>query len=406
MNQKLISRPYYQNLLLSLQGKNIIKVITGARRSGKSTLMELYQLELKKQGIADDHIISFNLEDEDNAHLTVSTNLHRAVLDQVKDDGQYYVFLDEIQICEQFEKAVDSLFLRKNIDIVITGSNAFMLSGELATRLAGRYITIEVLPLSFKEFRTAVQDEGLSRETDFNRYLQYGTFPALLEYLATPNLIANYYEMLFNSIVVKDIATRHNIRDIRILTKVIRTLCSSIGSAISARNITNTLKTAGYQTSIPTISQYLSALEESYFFYPVQRFDVNGRKLLQSQEKFYLIDPGFRQYLSSSTKADIGHLIENIVYLELRRRYSHVYIGRAADKEIDFVTREGDRFAYFQVSLSILDETTRERELSAFDGIKDNFPKTLLTLDTIGTGMSYNGVEHINLLDWLLADKG
>lgn len=403
MKHNIVTRPHYLNLLQSFKGKHVIKVIMGARRSGKSTLMSLYQAMLFGQGVDKDHIIAFNLEDESNAYLSDSTSLHQVVSDRMKDDDIYYIFLDEVQICQGFEKAVNSLFLRPNVDIVITGSNAFMLSGELATLLAGRYVAIEVMPLSFKEFRDAVADEGNSRESDFNRYLRYGTFPALLEYLDVPHLMSNYYEMLFNSIVVKDIATRHQIRDVRSLTQVIRTLVSSLGSAVSARNIANTLKSAGQPTSVPTISQYLQALQESYFFYPVARFDVRGRAVLGSQEKFYLVDPGFRQYLSTSASPDIGHLIENVVYLELRRRYSAVYIGKAADKEIDFVVREGGRLAYFQVSLSVMDEKTRQRELSAFDAVKDNFPKTLLTLDVIGTNTSYNGIEHLNLLDWLLA---
>ncbi len=403
MQRKPIPRPHYLEKLQALREKHIIKVIMGPRRSGKSTLMALYQEALRDDGVDDAHIIALNLDDEANAHLRNHEALHQAVLDRMSGNDTYHLFLDEIQLCPQFEKAVTSLFLRPNIDVVITGSNAFMLSGELATLLAGRYVAIEVMPLSFKEFRSAVAPENNSRETDFNRYLQYGTFPALLDYLAVPHLMADYYEMLFNSIVVKDIATRHQIRDIRSLTQVIRTLVSSIGSPVSARNMANTLKSAGHPTSVPTISQYLSALQEAYFFYPVPRFDLNGRAILRAQEKYYLADPGFRQHLSTSASPDIGHLIENVVYLELRRRYPHVYIGKAADKEIDFVVREGERLAYFQVALSILDEATRKRELAAFDATKDNFPKMLLTLDTIGTNTSYNGIEHLNLLDWLLA---
>lgn len=394
-------RPFYLNALWSWKDSQEIKVVVGPRRSGKSTLFELYQDKLRENGVSDDHIISFNLESP-RLNLTDSEKLFAAVMARVKDEDPYYVFIDEVQECKQFEKAVNGLALEKNLDIYITGSNAHLLSGELSTFLSGRFIAIEMMPLSFAEFRSAVLEDSLSSEDDFNRYLQIGSFPALIDFRDNSLKINNYYSSLLSTVFDKDIRSRHSLRNEEALQRVARAIASSVGSAVSARRITNTLKSAGFEVSNTTVTSYLEWLCEAYYCYRVPRFDIRGNAALSTEEKFYLCDTGFRQYLINSSTSDLGHLIENIVFLELKRRYGTVSVGKTGEREVDFVVKRGQDIAYFQVSLSVLDDATLQRELAPLEAIRDNQPKFLLTLDTIGKNRNLNGIRQLNLIEWLL----
>ena len=400
-----IARPHYLKELLKWKDDAAIKVVIGPRRSGKSMLFSLYQDELRRRGVTDDHIIAFNLEDLRCAELTDAKTLYDTVMNLAKDDDTYYVFLDEIQECRQFEKAVNSLALQKNIDICITGSNAHILSGELTTFLSGRFIRIEMMPLSFTEFRSAVKEDGLTPAEDFNRYLTIGTYPALVAYRNDPVKITTYYSSLIDTVIEKDIRSRYQIRNAFLLRRVIQTIASSVGSPVSARKITNTLKSNHDEVSNVTVNLYLKALEEAYVCYRVPRYDVKGNKCLTTDEKFYLCDPGFRQNLINAATPDLGRLIENIVYLELRRRFIQVTVGKVGKQEVDFVARTRDDVRYYQVSVSVLNEDTFLREIHAFDEIRDNYPKILLTLDVIGNGRNINGIRQINLIDWLLSSE-
>lgn len=398
----LVDRPTYLDRLWKRRHNGMVKVIQGPRRCGKSTLLKLFQMRLRDRGVGADHLVSFNLEDRVHASLLTADALHDAVMQKVEDSGMHYVFIDEVQMCPGFERAVDSLILRENIDLYITGSNAFMLSGELATLLTGRYMPLEVMPLSFSEYRSGTVSDGLSVEEDFQQYIRGGSFPALLKYRHDETYVDDYYQMLQNSMIVKDIAIRHQFKKIDLLERLTRFLASGVGSIISARKIADTLSSEKEDVSNRTISDYLKALAESYFFLAVPRFDVVGRQLLRGNEKYYLCDPGFRYHLVAARDRALGHIVENVVYLELRRRYTTVTVGKTPTSEIDFVAQRGDVIHYYQVSLSVMDEQTFEREIKAFDGVPDNYPKFLLSMDRIGAGENHNGIEQLHLLDWLL----
>ena len=402
---KTFGRPAYLKKLWAWKDDRLIKAVIGPRRSGKSVLLSLYRDRLKQSGVAPENIIAFNLEDYAQLALTDPHALHEAVLGAASDPHQqYYVFIDEVQACREFERVVSSLALRENIDLYITGSNARLLSGDLATLLSGRYVSIEMMPLSFAEFRSAVAADGLSADEDFRRYLNVGGFPAVVPFLDEPEKVKTYYSDLLDAILMKDIVSRLEIRNPDALMRVIRALSSSIGSPVSARRLTNTLKSAG-RRPIPsnvTVGNYLKALEAAFFCYRAQRFDVKGNQFLSAEEKYYLCDHGFRHMLVNARSAGLGHVIENIVYLELRRRYPKVAVGKAGAHEIDFVARSGEDVAYFQVAQTVMAEETLARELASFEAAKDNYPKTLLTLDRFGAGANYQGVRQVNLVDWLL----
>lgn len=397
-----VQRPFYLEKLHKWQDTDLIKVLMGPRRSGKSVLLELFRNDLRKNGVADERFIVFNLEDLNCRQLHEPEALHQAVLERVKDDGRYYVFIDEIQCCNGFERVVDSLHLHRNLDIYITGSNAFLLSGELATLLTGRYLPIEVTPFSFSEFREAVADDGNSSDVDFRRYLEIGSFPLAVQARNDPSLVAAFYDMLRDSMLLKDVAARLQLRDTALISRLTAMIASSTGSLISARKIADTLRSNQIGSSVTTISEYLKALSGAYFFLKAPRFDVAGRKMLTSPEKFYLCDPGFHRHLVPGRDRALGHLIENVVYLELRRRWNSVCTGRIGEKEIDFVAQSGQDVAYYQVAASILDEAVFEREVSAFAGIKEPFPQYVLTLDRIGVNETVRGIKVLNLVDWLL----
>ncbi len=402
MLNNIISRPDYLKKLTGFQNNNLIKVIMGPRRCGKSFLLKLFQKDLLNRGIEPDHLICIELDDLLLNSLRDPKTLHSYVLERIKDENTYFVFIDEVQLCPHFEEVLASLVKRTNIDLYVTGSNAYLLSGELTTFLTGRYTKIEMFPLSFKEFRNAVVNDRLTAQEDFERYLQIGSFPALVRDRNDPDHIAIYYSDLIQSIILKDISWRLKIRDTETLFKLCCFLASNIGSAFSSTNIINILKSQKVEISRLTLSTYLNALIDSYFIERVPRFDVRRKATLRTEEKYYLTDTGFRHHLIISPVKDYGHILENIVYLELCRRFKRVRIGKNAQKEIDFIVQTNDGFAYYQVAQTVLDPNTLDRELSAFEGIKDAYPRFLLTMDTLGKGRNFDGVKQLNIIEWLL----
>ncbi len=402
MLNNIISRPDYLKKLTGFQNNNLIKVIMGPRRCGKSFLLKLFQKDLLNRGIEPDHLICIELDDLLLNSLRDPKTLHSYVLERIKDENTYFVFIDEVQLCPHFEEVLASLVKRTNIDLYVTGSNAYLLSGELTTFLTGRYTKIEMFPLSFKEFRNAVVNDRLTAQEDFERYLQIGSFPALVRDRNDPDHIAIYYSDLIQSIILKDISWRLKIRDTETLFKLCCFLASNIGNAFSSTNIINVLKSQKVEISRLTLSTYLNALIDSYFIERVPRFDVRGKATLRTEEKYYLTDTGFRHHLIISPVKDYGHILENIVYLELCRRFKRVRIGKNAQKEIDFIVQTNDGFAYYQVAQTVLDPNTLDRELSAFEGIKDAYPRFLLTMDTLGKGRNFDGVKQLNIIEWLL----
>ncbi len=397
----MIKRTIYLQTLQSWREKQVIKVITGVRRCGKSTLFQQFIDHLLAEGVNQEQIIYINLEDLAFESLLDYRELHNHIAQRLSRTGMTYVFLDEVQQCLNFEKAVDSLYIKENVDLYITGSNANLLSGELATLLSGRYVQIEMLPLSFKEFVTSGVVSESVRER-FNRYLRYGSFPFLTQLEESESTIRTYIEGIYSTILLKDIASRDGIADVTLLEDIIRFLSSSIGSPISAKRISDAINASGRKISVNTVDKYLKALTESFVFYKADRFDIKGRNLLKTLSKYYIVDTGLRNVLLPPSSPDLGHQIENIVYLELLRRDFRVNVGKVGDREVDFVASSKNQLIYFQVATTVLAEETLERELEAFSGIPDNFPRVLLTLDDIPSYANHNGVHQIYLLDWLL----
>ena len=399
----MIERTEYLEQLKRFKDKNLIKVVTGIRRCGKSTLFELYINYLKENGIKDDQIIKINLEDAD-FNFTGYKELYDYVNKKLDSKKQFYVFLDEVQNVPMFQKAVDSLYIKKNVDVYITGSNAYLLSGELATLLSGRYIEIKMLPLSFKEYLSAF-DNNLekSRYDYFLDYMRNGGMPGNISILQdNPNDLDAYLEGIFSTIVYKDIITRNNITDKMLLESVLKFIFDSIGSPISTKKISDTLTSKGMPTSNHTVENYISAFVESFLIYKAERFDVKGKNLLARDYKYYVVDPGLRSYLlGKKADSDMGHILENIVYLELLRRGYKVYVGKVDDLEVDFVAENRDGLKYYQVALSVRDENSLERELKSIQKTGDHYPKYLLTFD-MDLETDYDGITKINVVDWLL----
>lgn len=395
----MISRDIYLRALLQWRDKDVIKVITGVRRCGKSTLMELLKRELRSQGVADDHIVHINLELLENEPLLEYHALHEAILDRCRDDGMHYILLDEVQNVREFQRAIDSLYIRPNIDLYITGSNAYLLSGTLATLLSGRYVEFKMLPFSFAEYRTARSDEGLTARRLWSEYLYDGSFPAILQMAGNDALAFDYLDGILNTILIKDVSQRLN-ADASTLRSLVVFLYDNIGNLCSPASIAKAMKASGQSVSAPTVSRYLEALEAAYLVYPALRYDVRGKRILKQEKKYYAVDMGLRRVLCSNSVRDTGRILENVVYLELLRREKNVYVGQGPAGEIDFVTSGAEGTKYWQVSESVARAETLERELSSFAGAKDNYPKTLITLDDVREE-SYDGIRCVNALDWL-----
>lgn len=395
----MIARENYLETLKNFKDKNLIKVITGIRRCGKSTLFSLFGDYLKEIGIDESQIISINLEDGDYRNITNSDLLYEFINEKLNSDKMNYVFIDEVQQVPNFQQAVDWLYVKKNVDLYITGSNAYLLSGELATLLSGRYVQIKMLPLSFKEYVSAF-DKNSNTMSLYSDYLVNSSFPGTLE-LTRKQDIRAYLEGIYSTILLKDIVTRRKISDPTMLESVIEFMFDNIGNLCSSTKIANAMTSAGRKISTPTVENYLSALCDSFILYKATRYDVKGKGHLASGSKYYLSDIGLRYYLLGTKKTDMGHILENIVYLELLRRGYEVYIGKFGDLEVDFVAINEMGVEYYQVSQTVLDEKTLSRELTPLNSIKDHNQKFLLTLDYTPL-TSHNGIKQINAIDWLL----
>lgn len=393
----MIERVEYLEKLKKWKDKDVIKVITGIRRSGKSTLFELYIDYLKNEGIKDDHIISINLESPD-FEFNNYKELYDYINKKIVDKDNYYIFLDEVQNVESFQKAVDGLYIKKNTDVYITGSNAYLLSGELATLLSGRYIEIKMLPLSFKEYSDYLKEEA--SEKLYLRYINNSSFPYALK-LDSESEIDDYIEGIYNTILVKDIVARKKIADAGMLKSITEFLFSSIGSTMSVKKIADTLNSKGRKISVHTVENYLDYLIESYIFNKTSRYDIKGKQYLETGEKYYATDVTMRYVLLGRKNLDAGQILENIVYLELIRRGYKVYIGKIGDKEIDFVCENKEGRKYYQVAYTVREKTTLEKELTPLKKINDHYPKYILTMD-IDPITDYEGIKKINVLDWLL----
>lgn len=400
----MIIRQEYLNQLRLLKDQKVIKVITGIRRSGKSTLLELFREDLRKQNIAKEQIQFFNFEEEKNVDLRDWRKLHQTIEEKLVQNKMNYIFLDEIQKVDHFEELVNSLFVKKNVDLYITGSNAFLLSSELATLLTGRYISIHLLPFSFKEYTEMYPDET-NYDRLFEKYLNSSSFPEVVRLSKVNEELANnYLKDLYNTIVNKDIAKRYNIRNEIDFERTIKFVFDSIGSPLSARNIANTLKNESINVFHGTIINYLQYLTKSYMIYPVNRYDIKGKKILITNDKYYVVDLGLRNLLlSDSPKSDIGHRLENVVYLELLRlNKGKIFVGKNEDSEVDFILQMSNgKRVYYQVAYQVNDRPeTLKRELAPFFKIKDNYPKILLTMDLVPE--EFEGIKKINIVNWLL----
>lgn len=405
----MVQRNEYLEQLKKWKDEQVIKVVTGIRRCGKSTLLEMFQDYLKTQGVGDDQIISINFEELEYEHLLDYKALYNYVKERLHKTKTTYVFLDEIQQVVDFQKAVDSLYVKKNVDVYVTGSNAYLLSGELATLLSGRYIEIKMLPLSFSEFYEL--REGDDKEALFAEYMKNGGLPYTAALGNDSEKIDTYLEGIYNTIIVKDVEERQRrketdpnkrkINDIALLKNISKFLASSIGSPVSVKSISDFVTSSGRKVSQSTVDDYVEALVEPYIFYPAERFDVLGKQLLKKNRKMYIVDLGLRRHLLARGKYDLGFSLENIIYFELLRRGYSVNVGKVGLTEIDFVARKNDEVFYYQVTASMVDEATFEREMQPLRCIVDNYPKTVITLDRFTLG-NYDGITVVNAIDWLL----
>lgn len=404
----MVQRKEYLEKLIEWKDDDVIKVVTGIRRCGKSTLLMQYQDYLKSIGIEENQIIAVNFEELEYEELCDYKKLYAYIKDRLVADKITYIFLDEIQKVPSFEKVVDSLYVKPNIDIYITGSNAYMLSGDLATLLTGRYVEISMLPLSFSEY---MELSDKDKESAFADYIKYGGLPFVATMDRTDDKVDTYLEGIYNTVIVKDIEDRQKrqesnsdkrkINDIPLLKTIAKYLSSVIGSPVSLRGITNYLVSSGRKISANTVSNYVNALIESFIFYPAERFDIVGKQLLQANKKYYMVDLGIRNHILPRKYYDLGFSVENIVFFELLRRGCKVTIGKYQENEVDFVAERRGEFTYIQVTADMVSESTFDREMKPLYAIQDNYEKIVLTLDKLTVG-NYDGIKVVNVIDWLL----
>lgn len=404
----MVQRKEYLEKLIEWKDDDVIKVVTGIRRCGKSTLLMQYQDYLKSIGIEENQIIAVNFEELEYEELCDYKKLYAYIKDRLVADKITYIFLDEIQKVPSFEKVVDSLYVKPNIDIYITGSNAYMLSGDLATLLTGRYVEISMLPLSFSEY---MQLSDKDKESAFADYIKYGGLPFVATMDRTDDKVDTYLEGIYNTVIVKDIEDRQKrqesnsdkrkINDIPLLKTIAKYLSSVIGSPVSLRGITNYLVSSGRKISANTVSNYVDALIESFIFYPADRFDIVGKQLLKANKKYYMVDLGIRNHILPRKYYDLGFSVENIVFFELLRRGCKVTIGKYQENEVDFVAEKRGEFTYIQVTADMVSESTFDREMKPLYAIQDNYEKIVLTLDKLTVG-NYDGIKVVNVIDWLL----
>jgi len=407
-----IDRKEYLDFLVKSKDRQIIKVVSGVRRCGKSTLFEIYKDFLLENGVEKNQIISINFEDMDYEELTDYKKLYEYIKSKMIGDKKNYIFLDEIQHVDKFEKVVDSLFIKENTDLYITGSNAYFMSSELATLLSGRYIELKMLPLSFKEYYQAkLEYEKMEQKENrtlktliqyYNEYIVNSSFPYTLQLDSDLKNIHEYLSGIYNSVLLKDIVARLKISDVMRLESVVKYIFDNIGNLTSLSKIANTLTSMGRKTDAKTIEKYIRGLTDSLLVHEVSRYNIKGKEFLSTLSKYYVADLGLRQMILGNRNIDMGHILENIVYLELLRRKGNVYVGQFDKNEIDFVVINSNEIEYYQVTLTVLDENTLKRELDAFKNIKDNYPKYLITLDDVMVNTDYDGIKVVNALEWLL----
>ena len=395
-----IAREEYLNKLIAFKDKQIIKIITGVRRCGKSTLMELFQDHLRQNGIKEDQIVAVNLEDYDFKELRQPDALHKYLKERLVKGGMTYIFIDEVQQCGDFPEVIDSLFIKPDVDIYLTGSNASLFSSEIATLLSGRYVEISMLPLSFKEYVSSTgSTDDLSRK--YREYIETSSFPYVLNLKGQPKEIRDYLESLYSTIVIKDISSRRKITDTMMLESVIRFVYDNIGSQLSTKKIADTMTSEGRKIDVKTVKKFLDALLKCFAAYKASRYNIKGKQHLKTLEKYYAVDIGLRYALLGTRSTDVGHILENVIYLELLRRGCEVYVGKVDDLEVDFVAVDNKRTVYYQVAASVRDGKTLERELAPLQKINDHYQKLLLTLDD-DPEADYNGIRRINALEWLM----
>lgn len=399
----MIERNEYLDILKRFKDKELIKVITGIRRCGKSTLLDIYKDYLLKNGTTEDQIISINLEDLDYNFIDNYMTLYKYINDKLKGNKKNYVFIDEVQNVDEFQKAVDSLYIKKNVDLYITGSNANLLSSELATLLSGRYIEVKMLPLSFKEYKDAYKD--LSNDELYQKYISYGSLPYTTA-LDTEDDVSMYLGSVYNNIIIKDVMARKKIQDETMLRSVANFAMDNIGNLVSSNNIANTMISSGKDINVRTVERYLEGFTESFFLYKASRYDIKGKQYLKTVEKYYVSDLGFRYFMLGRKLGDYGHVLENVVYLELIRRGYDVYVGKVDEYEVDFVAINKDGRIYVQVAdtLKGIDENETkilDRELRVLKKIDDNYEKIILTSDKIPSA-NEDGIKIRNVFKWLL----
>lgn len=404
----LVERKEYLAELIGWKDEQVIKVVTGIRRCGKSTLLAQFQEWLKENGVSDEQVVSVNFEELEYEELLDYKKLYAYLKERLVSGKMTYIFLDEVQKVADFEKVVDSLYVKPDVDIYITGSNAYMLSGDLATLLTGRYVEMKMLPLSLKEFMTITQ---IDEERSFAEYLKCGGLPYVARMDRTTEKVETYLEGIYNTVIVKDIEDRQTrketeqskrkITDIALLKSIAKYLASVVGSPVSIRSITDYLISSGRKVSPNTVDDYVDALTESFVFYPAERFDIVGKQLLKVNKKFYIVDLGLRNHILPRQNYDLGFSLENVVYFELLRRGYKVMIGKLGNTEVDFVAEKQGEYTYYQVTADMTAQETFDRELRPLTLIRDNYEKVVLTADWLTVG-NYNGIRVKNLIDWLL----
>lgn len=398
----MVVRKEFMKILWDWKDKRVIKVVTGVRRCGKSTLLSQFKSEVEKLGEC--NTVSINFDDLENEFLYDYHVLYQHLVEKIADGLMNYIFLDEIQLVPQFEKVVNSLFLKENVDIYITGSNAYMLSGEIATLLSGRYVEIRMLPFSFAEYaqfkRDFLKKEVAADETLYNEYVSVGGFPYVASISNDKNLVRDYIRGIYSTIVLKDIIQCKKLSDSDVLEKVCKFTLSNVGNLVSSKKVSDTLTSGGRKTSPATVENCYNALTESYLFYKATRYDIKGKEFLKSLEKYYAVDMGLRFFMLGIRTGDDGFILENVVYLELLRRGYEVYVGKYNDFEIDFVAKKDGLTEYYQVALSVRGQDTLERELCPFRLIKDNYPKFLITLDN-SNDIDHDGITQVYAVKWL-----
>lgn len=406
---KRINRKAYLDFLVKSKDKKIIKVVSGIRRSGKSTLFDIYRDILTDNGIPKEQIIYINFEDIDFEHLQNYKKLYDYITKLLLPKKMNYIFLDEIQHVDNFEKAVDSLFIKDNTDIYITGSNAYFMSGELATLLTGRYIELKILPLSFAEYcegYTLYSPDSLLTIADkYALYVSGSSLPYTMQLIGQRNETRDYLAGVYNSILLKDVVARLNVADVMMLESVTRFVFGNIGNLLSTNKVAKTMTSAGRKIDQKTVEKYIKGLTDSLMVYQASRYNIKGKQFLATLEKYYVSDIGLRNYLLGDSSVDHGRVLENVVYLELLRRGYDVYVGHLEDGEVDFVAQNEKGNVYYQVATTVLDENTLKRELASLKSINDHYPKILLTLDVVGAGTSHDGIRQLYAPDWLLSKE-